>query len=82
MPEKTNASTEKNSRKPRVLRLAGWLMTTSDELTIGPRVPARVRVLWGILVLIALVWIIVLVHQQATDNASLRTLIIETRSQR
>jgi len=56
--------------------IVGWFLAADDEISIGPRVPARVRVLWGVLVLGALIWIIVQQHQILGLVAEARTATI------
>lgn len=65
-------------KKSRVLCAFRWLCTGDDEITVGPRVPARVRVAWGLVVLAALVWLIVMQHVQVEESRKTRAIIVQT----
>lgn len=73
MPNNRSSHAEGSNERPLSSRIAGWLMASDDEISIGPRVPARVRVLWGLFVLGALIWLIALQHQVLDQLRTLQT---------
>lgn len=50
-----------------------WLTAGGDEIAMGARIPPRVRMFWGILVLAALAWLIALQHRVLDEVSALRT---------
>lgn len=74
-----DSATEKPSRRQRLMRPLLWMLTTSDEIVIGPRVPARVRAAWGVLVIVLLMWLIVLSHIQVAQNSELIETLTKLR---